>query len=100
MNTFTGVQPGPLTRSLALRYLEAALAFDRATPRVGDAYGPLQRIRFVAAGRERIRAAKLLRPLVAVSGGALSVDCYLGPVTFVVETDGSIAVHCQKGVSR
>ena len=92
--------PGPLTRSLALRYLEAAIAFDRATPRVGEAYGQLARHRFVVAGRERIRAAKLLKPLVAACGGMLALDCYLGEVVLHLENDGAIAVNLQGGVVR
>lgn len=83
---------GHLTRTLALRYLEATIALDREAPSLGGPYGVGERRRFVAANRECVRAGKLLRPMLAAAGGMAVIDCYLGAVEFRLGADRSIHV--------
>jgi hypothetical protein len=71
-----------LTRTLALRYLEATIALDRESPSLGGPYGVGERARFVDASREYARSAKLFRPMLAAAGGSAVIDCYLGAVEF------------------
>lgn len=91
---------GHLTRTLALRYLEATIALDREAPSLGGPYGVGERRRFVVARGECARAGKLLRPMLAAAGGVVVIDCYLGTVEFRLGADKSIhvaIVHLSQG---
>jgi hypothetical protein len=90
---YTRPDLGHLTRTLALRYLEATIALDREAPTLGGPYGVGERARFVESRRECARAAKLLRPMLAAAGSVVAIDCYLGTVEFRLDAETNRSIH-------